>query len=143
MTFSTRHRLLGLLLTLNGTAACATPAAGSWSEHARVAAGGLVIQQVEAQACYADGQSSSAVHAERIARRLIDPSCSSEPGTTMDTSRYAIRCGGSAFGDGVATLSETDNHTMRIDISFHNHATGVDMEYLVDTSWTQPQCSPH
>jgi hypothetical protein len=127
-------------VSLASFAAQAEPESGSWSERTQEMAGGMAIRKIETQACYASGKSSAQAHIDRLAQRLIDPSCTSEGESKLDATRFDLHCGGAAFGDGVATVNDGDDHTLRVDIIFHNHSTGLDMEYLTDSSWSQGQC---
>lgn len=135
------HRpLLIAALLVTGSAARADPAAGAWIEKTQEMAGGMALRRVQAQACYAPGQSGLQFHLDRLVQRHIDPSCTSESESRIDSTRYAVRCGGEAFGDGSAVVSSDSEQSIRISVVFHNHATGMDMEYFTDAAWKGAEC---
>ncbi len=140
MAPSTRRLLAGFLLLPAIPLAQAEPATGIWSEQTELMSSGMVIQQIKAETCYAQGKAGVQAHVDRLAQRLIDPSCTSEAESKLDATRYALRCGGAAFGDGLVTVAAEDDRSMRVDIVFRNNATGLDMEYITDTSWKGPDC---
>lgn len=140
MTCFRRPLLAAGLLALGPTVLHAAPASGSWTEKTQELAGGLALRSIQAESCYADRKAGVQEHVDRIAQRVIDPSCTSEPESKLDAVRFAVRCGGAAFGDGLAVVIVSDDQSMRISIRFLNHATGMEMEYQTDASWNGPDC---
>jgi hypothetical protein len=143
MTFCDRRWLLSLLVAAMATPAHADPTAGLWKEQTEVLVGGLSIQSVSAEVCYPaskSGANAGLVHVEKLARRLIDSSCSAVKSSDMDTTQFEVRCGGAAFGDGNANITEADAHSHRMNIIFHNHAAGIDTEYTTEGRWLGPEC---
>jgi hypothetical protein len=145
MALTARGSLIAaLLLSLASGIALADPAAGIWAEHTQEMAGGMVIRTVDAETCYAEGKAAMQLHVSHLAQRLVDASCTSEASdSNVDVTRYALHCSGADFGDGLATVSPVDDRSMRIDIILQNHATGLDMEYVTDSSWRRPDCAGH
>ena len=142
---TSRPLLLALWLTALSPvpASLAAPASGMWSEHTEVLTGGVAIQTLEADACYPSGSGAAnpgLTHVERLSQRLIDPSCAVEVDTKLDSSRFNVRCGGPAFGDGLAILTAADDRNLKINISFHNYAADMDTEYTTSSQWLRPQC---
>lgn len=140
MAPSIRGRLTAALLLAAVPLAHAAPVTGAWGEQTQEMASGMVIQQIKTETCYAEGRAGVQAHVDRLAQRLIDPSCTSEAESKLDATRFAVRCGGAAFGDGLATVATEDDRTLRIDIIFRNNATGLDMEYITDASWKGSDC---
>jgi hypothetical protein len=136
--------LASVLLVLGMSPALqAEPAAGLWQESSRVIAGGMTVQSVRANACYQPGAHVRADHVQAIARRLIDGSCTAVSASSLDPSHFVVRCGGDAFGDGDAVVTDIDDDALTIDIHFRDAAAGgIDTDYATDARRLGPQCSP-